>query len=820
MSKLMNISVPGLRSGANSVVSHSRRLPAMLASGLMLACAWAPAAAQDDDARTELEKVTIKASPFERSADELAQPVDVLYGEALDRKRGNTLGETLDGQLGVSSADFGPGIGRPVIRGQGGPRVLMLENGIASMDASSVSGDHAVAIDPSHAEQIEIIKGPATLIYGSAASAGVINVVNGRLPREVIPGLHGSVDLNWRDNAHQRAGALDLTAGFDEYVLRFDLSGRMADDLDIPGYAEADHDEAEHEAGEHEEEEEREGLLGNSSVETSSGSVTAAWLRPERILAVTVSRLRNNYGVPGHGHHEEHEEEEEEEHAEEEHGDVRILLQQQRLDANGEWFDPWRGIERLRARFGVNDYEHTELEGSEVGTVFDNRELEARIELTHAPLADWRGVFGLQLNDRDFEAIGDEAFVPPVESRSAGLFLVEERSLGAHRLELGARIEHVRHQAASNPDTDFTPLSLSAGFVYRLNEQHHLRLTASRSQRAPASEELYSYGPHLATNSFERGLNSLDVETANNLELGLDRHQGAWRWRLNLFLNQVQDYIYQSEVDQGRNADGSGNGIADGSADRVDEEGAPLWPGSRNPLPVQQRPTALAAAPVRRYRARPDRRRSEPAAHHPDPSGCRLLRRLRPLVRRRGPEPDTGSEPHFAAGNRNPGVHAALGRHRIQPARPLAHQSVSARPQPAGRRRASSYQLPEGCGAAAGRQRTAGPARRARSLSSLAATASGTRLPSTGGAVAINPQRRTNPLQQGSHSAPQSVELPLQLQLGHRFGHAIHAKAVAPVSPLHAQPPSGCRPAEVLPHIHQQPWNQQLMRHGRPFATG
>ena len=574
----MNISVPGLKPGATSVVPLSRLLPALLAPTLLLISALTPASAQDEDARTELETVTIKASPFERSADELTQPVDVLYGEALDRKRGNTLGETLDGQLGVSSADFGPGVGRPVIRGQGGPRVLMLENGIASMDASSTSADHAVAIDPSHAEQIEIIKGPATLIYGSAASAGVINVVNGRLPREVIPGLHGSVDLNWRDNAHQRAGALDLTAGFGEYVLRFDLSGRVADDLEIPGYADAQHGEEAHEEEEEHEEhedEEREGVLGNSSVDTSSGSVTAAWLRPERILAVTVSRLRNSYGVPGHGHGEEHEEheEEEEEHAEEEHGDVRILLQQQRLDANGEWFDPWSGIERLRARFGVNDYEHTELEGSEVGTVFDNRELEARIELTHAPLADWRGVFGLQLNDRDFEAIGDEAFVPPVESRSAGLFLVEERSLGAHRLELGGRVEHVRHQAEANPDTDFTPLSLSAGFVYQLNEQHHLRLTASRSQRAPASEELYSYGPHLATNSFERGLNSLDVETANNLELGLDRHQGAWRWRVNLFLNQVQDYIYQSEVDQGRNADGSGNGIADGSADRVDEEG-------------------------------------------------------------------------------------------------------------------------------------------------------------------------------------------------------------------------------------------------------
>lgn len=575
MSKLKNVSVPGLRSGGHSVVSPSVRLPALLASSLLLFSAGTPAAAQDPDTRTELETVTIKASPFERSADELAQPVDVLYGEDLDRKRGNTLGETLDGQLGVSSADFGPGVGRPVIRGQGGPRVLMLENGIASMDASSISADHAVSIDPSHAEQIEIIKGPATLIYGSAASAGVINVVNGRLPREVLPGVHGSVDLNWRDNAQQRAGALDLTAGFGEYVLRFDLSGRMADDLEIPGYAEAGHSEEEHEAGGHEEEEEQEGVLENSRVETSSGSVTAAWLRPDRILAITASRLRNSYGVPGHGHEEEHGagEAHAEEEAEEEHGGVRILLQQQRLDANGEWFDPWNGIERLRTRFGVNDYEHTELEGSEVGTVFDNRELEARIELTHAPLADWRGVFGLQLNHRDFEAIGDEAFVPPVESRSAGLFLVEERALGAHRLELGGRVEHVRHQAEANPDTDFTPLSLSAGFVYQLNEQHHLRVTASRSQRAPASEELYSYGPHLATNSFERGLNSLDVETANNLELGLDRHQGAWRWRVNLFLNQVQDYIYQSEVDQGRHADGSGNGIADGSADRVDEEG-------------------------------------------------------------------------------------------------------------------------------------------------------------------------------------------------------------------------------------------------------
>lgn len=555
------------------LVKLNRAVRPVAVCGLIGLCPLPTVAQESDSASaTELEAITVKANPFDRSADELAQPVDVLYGEDLDRKRGNTLGETLDGQLGVSSADFGPGVGRPVIRGQGGPRVLMLENGVSSMDASAISADHAVAIDPSHAEQIEIIKGPSTLIYGSAASAGVINVVNGRLPREVIPGVHGSVDLNWRDNAQQRSGALDLTAGFGEYVLRFDLSGRSADDLEIPGYADADHDQEEHDAGAHEEEE-REGVLDNSSVSTSSGSATAAWVRPDRILALTVSRLRNNYGVPGHGHHEEEEPAPGAPVEEEEHGDVRILLNQQRLDANGEWFDPWAGIERVRTRFGVNDYEHTELEGSEVGTVFDNRELEARVELTHAPIAQWRGVFGAQINDRDFEAVGEEAFVPPVESRSVGLFLVEERSIGDHRLELGARVEQFEHQAQANPDTDFTPVSLSAGFVYALNEQHHLRLTAARAQRAPAAEELYSFGPHLATNSFERGDSALDVETAHNLELGLDRHQGAWRWRVNLFLNQVQDYIYQSEVDQGLNADGSGTASSDGEADRVNEEG-------------------------------------------------------------------------------------------------------------------------------------------------------------------------------------------------------------------------------------------------------
>lgn len=535
------------------------------------------AAADNEQSSTQLDTITVQASAFERSADELAQPVDVLYGEDLNRKRAGSLGETLDGELGVSSADFGPGVGRPVIRGQGGPRVLMLENGINSMDASSVSADHAVSIDPAHAEQIEIIKGPATLLYGSGAAAGVINVVNGRLPREVIPGVHGSAALNYTDNADIRSGAFDLNIGYEDFVFRFDAAGRRAHDTEIPGHADIDHDAEEAHEGEeeHEEEheEERAGLIENSSLVTESGSATAAWILPQRILSATVSRHRSNYGVPGHAHGHE----EEEGAAEEEEAGVRIALEQTRVDLNGEWFDLGPAFERLRTRIGINDYEHAELEGDEVGTVFDNRELELRTELTHAPWGQWRGVFGLQFNNRDFEAIGDEAFVPPVETRSTGLFWIEERPIGEHRLELGLRVEQLRHEGPTVAALDFTPLSLSAGYVHELNAAHHLRLTATRSQRAPVAEELYAFGPHLATSNFERGNTALGLETANNLEIGIDRHVGRWQWQLNLFVNQIQDYIYQQEVDLGLNADGSNTGEAtgasDGEADFVDEEG-------------------------------------------------------------------------------------------------------------------------------------------------------------------------------------------------------------------------------------------------------
>jgi iron complex outermembrane receptor protein len=523
-----------------------------------------------EDAPTQLETIVIQASPFGLSADALVQPVDVLSGEDLEQRRRGTIGDVLADRPGIGNASFGPGVGRPVIRGQGGPRVQIMENGIGSMDASAISADHAVSVDPLGADQVEVIKGPATLIYGGAASAGVVNVVDDRLPTTVTPGLRLRGDVSYGDNADETNAAVRARYGVGEFQFGAQYARRDAGDFSIPGYAVREGLEDGHDH-DHGDEAERHGVLENSRLTTESGGVSGAWVTDRGMLGAAVSRFDTNYGIAGHSHG--HEEEEEEAHS---HDGVRIDLQQTRVDLRGLLYDPLPGFDRVETRIGINDYRHREIEpGGEVGTTFDVRETEARVELAHKSLADWVGVSGLQFKHRDFEAVGEEAFVPPVVTRDVGVFLIEGRELGEHRLELGGRVDFVSHapKNAAAPDRDYTPVTLSAGINFMLSEHLHLRVNAQRAQRAPAAEEVYAYGPHIATAGFERGSLSIDPETAHNLDIGFGRDDGAWTWEIGAFYNRIRDYIFLQEVDQGLNADGSGTPSSDGIADRVDESG-------------------------------------------------------------------------------------------------------------------------------------------------------------------------------------------------------------------------------------------------------
>lgn len=592
------------------------RLPVRLSrAGIfcLIATTALPALGQEEaaDEATQLDSVIVTASPLGQTVDEITQPVDVLNGEALERNRQGTIGDVLENRPGIANSSFGPGVGRPVIRGQGGPRVQILQNGIAAMDASAISPDHAVSIDPLDADQIEVIRGPATLIYGGGASAGVVNVVDDRLPDTVIPGFRARADLSYGDNADERRTALRARYGLAGVQIGAQYTRRETNDFEIPGFAERpglhddDHDhaheaehaeeshaEAEHAEEHHDEEAPTRGKIENSSISAERVGGSIAWAGERGMIGATVSRFTTNYGVPGHDHGHGHGEEAhhegeaghaEEAHAEEAHGEeghgeeggVRIDLEQTRTDLRGLLYDPFPGFVRLEARAGYNDYTHAEIEpGGEIGTLFDVEAIRGRLTAEHKAIGDWAGVIGVDFSERDFKAVGEEAYIPPVVTRDTGLFLIEGYRFGAHRLELGARIDSVEHEPENGQaNTDFTALTLSTGLNFMLGDHLHLRTNLQRAERAPAAEELYADGAHIATATFERGNAALDTETANNIDVSLGSDAGRWTWELSAFYNRIDDYIFLQEVDQGRNADGSGTGSPDGEADFVNEEG-------------------------------------------------------------------------------------------------------------------------------------------------------------------------------------------------------------------------------------------------------
>lgn len=493
---------------------------------------------------TDLGSVLITASALNTSLLDSVQPVSVLSGDALREQLAPSLGETLENQPGVTATYFGPGASRPVIRGLGGARVRVLSDGIGSLDAASVSPDHAVSVEPLLAERVEIIRGPATLMYGNGAFGGVVNVVDNRIPEELpTEALHGAVEARAATATGERAMVAKAEGAAGRLAWHLDAYTRSTEALEIPGQAESDALLAAE--GETPNPTEA-GTLENSDSESDGGALGLSWINGENFLGVSVNAYNSNYGIPGHHHHEEPAPG----MPAAEEPPVRIDLEQLRYDLKSGWNDPLPGFDRARFRAGYNDYEHRELEGTETGTVFRNRELETRFELIHKDGKGWDGALGLQYKNRDFAALGAEAFVPPVKSIDRGVFLIEEYPLEAWKFALGARADEVVHNVATGADRRYDTQSFSAGTVYRYGEDYTVSLNLAVAERAPTPEELYSEGPHLATQSYERGNAALEPETARNVDLRLRRVRGDWQWTLGLYRNAIADFIYQANTGQ------------------------------------------------------------------------------------------------------------------------------------------------------------------------------------------------------------------------------------------------------------------------------
>ena len=474
-------------------------------------------------------------------------------GDELAKKQAASLGETLAHELGVSSTYFGPVSSRPVIRGQYGERIRVLSNALDAMDASALSEDHAVGVDNMLAERITIIRGPATLLYGSGAAGGIVNVVDNRILENGLEKPFGGRLVLGTDSATGReAAAGEIALGTDAVAFHLDFFRRDTDDVEIPGFAEsarlrALEEEEEHEEGEeHEEEEEAFGVVENTSSEAEGGAAALTFFGDSGFIGVSLSQYDTLYGIPGHHHHHEEEEGGTEPHEEEEEV-VRVDLEQTRFDVKGEYLLADAG--QLRFNIARNDYKHVELEGDEIGTLFDSEGLDMRVEFRHQPIAGFEGAIGLQHKNVDFVAEGEEAFVPPSDTQETSLFAFEEWSPSdLWTFQASGRIENVQIDAPSLPSYDDTALGFSVGFIRSLGDTYSVALNVALTERHPNAAELYSDGAHVAVQRIERGsvaqnLGLFDKETSSNVDLTFRGENERIEWSVTAFLNDVDDYI-------------------------------------------------------------------------------------------------------------------------------------------------------------------------------------------------------------------------------------------------------------------------------------
>jgi iron complex outermembrane receptor protein len=510
-------------------LSRARRFTAPLAVSV-LGCALSDnARAQNHE---DVDEIVVTGVPRDRAAGEIPQSVTVVASDELDRVRAATLGETLASQLGVSSSQFGAGASRPIIRGLAGARVLMLEDGIDTMDAATLSDDHAVTVEPLAADQIEIFRGPTTLLYGSGAVGGVVNTVTTRIPAAApSDGLEGAFELRGDTVAAARGAAVRLDGGAGKLAWHFDAGRRDSDDYEIPGFAHSDVVAAS--AGP----DDAFGVLPNSAAESKSAAFGASWLGDDGFVGASLNAFDTLYGIPAHTHA----------HGADE--GVRIDLKQRCFDLRGGWEGLGGAIEDVAVRFGVTDYEHVELEADAVGTLFTNDAAELRLELAHRPIGSWTGAFGVQVGEREFAAIGEEAFVPPVDTSTTGVFLVEQLDASAWELSFGGRVESQTHTPSNGlARFDGTAASFSFGSVRSFGGGYAFVASAALSERLPVAEELYSGGPHLASGIVQIGDASLNEETARHLDLGIRGKHEKLDWNVTTFHTRYDDFIYLTDT--------------------------------------------------------------------------------------------------------------------------------------------------------------------------------------------------------------------------------------------------------------------------------
>lgn len=516
-------------------MSSSFRFSSLLLASTALLAAQAQEPAFDE--AVSLDTLVVSAGFDQKTAFDLAQGTSILAGSELRRRVQSTLGDTLSATAGVNATAYGPGASRPIIRGLGGDRIRVLENGVGSLDASGISPDHGSTLEPLFANQIEVLRGPATLLYGSSAIGGAVNVVDNRIPEHrALQPLGGAIELRRFGAADETTGVASLLGGSGNVAVQLNALRRDSREIDIPGVARLDADAPA---------DQPHGTLPNSDTDTTSASLGATWFTTRGHFGAAVSSYETNYGVPVDE-------------------PVSIAMRRRRLDLHGELIEPFGIFRGAKAQFGLGDYSHREiLDHTTTNTTFDNRAWEGRLELPHDLTAAVSGTWGAQATRSDFAAVGEEVATPPYVANTAALFALEEWKRGPVSFQLGGRVE-TQSVKLGDVSADLPPVpgyaarsgekrrdrgvSGSAGVVYYPAKDWSTALSLAYSERLPTAQERFSNGPHGGTGAWEVGRADLDTEKSLGLELSLRKRAGFVTGSVGTFVNRFQGHIFEQRL--------------------------------------------------------------------------------------------------------------------------------------------------------------------------------------------------------------------------------------------------------------------------------
>jgi iron complex outermembrane recepter protein len=514
-----------------------------------------PAVAADKGTLT-IPTTAVTGNPLGVGSDQMVVPISILNGRELSLKRENTLAETLNSIPGVSNSSFGPSVGRPMIRGMDSDRIKILQNGVNNLDASNLSSDHGVSIDPLIIEQIDVIRGPATLLYGGGAVGGVVNAIDHRIPKEKLQGITGRGEVRYGGANLEQSNAAVVDVGTGNFVMHFDAYNRDSKNLRIPGNAISSRLESTNywnpagdsvnPTGQDGSEENpfrgvyktystahgRNKLL-NSQSETKGGALGASMIFDRGYAGVSYAKHQTKYGSvkePG----------------------ILLDMDTDRIDFASEIRDLGSFFERAKFRAAYTDYRHHEMGGGEIHSTFKNKGIDGTFELAHAPLMGLKGILGTQFDNGKFDAIGHEAFLPNSKTNSQSIYVYEELPLSQHKMTFGFR--HGKHEVESKGGGEegqfgdpsrkkFNTNNAAIGGLYALNEQWSLTGNLSHNERAPSYFELFAKGVHTATGTYQEGQPDLKKEKSNGLDGQIRWKSGQDSLTFGAYFNKFSNYI-------------------------------------------------------------------------------------------------------------------------------------------------------------------------------------------------------------------------------------------------------------------------------------